>query len=195
MAEDYIEYIDHQDFERGSFADLRRGAWPEYIGDLRTIAQRDDADVAYDRAITIYESAGDCEFVCGEQEHTRLAGYFRGIRRGLGEDIPRDAPGITFSEWVEYKRERLPKLLGRLEEQGEWPVQLRALVGDGVVLFDHSGASEERPRKLQVLRCRTGLDRSTDARPVQRRVRPVVGHGERVRSRRGARRKLTLAGP
>lgn len=135
LAEDYIEYINDQDYREGSFADLRRGAWPEYIGDLRTVAERDDAEDAYDRAKEIYESAGaDIEFVCAEQEHMRLAGFFRILKRGLGHEISRDAPeqtapGTTFPEWLEYKRERLPELLDQLEEQGEWPIKKECSVG------------------------------------------------------------------
>lgn len=128
LAEDYVNYIDDMDFEKGSFADLRRGAWPEFIGDLRVIAQRDEANEAYDRAISIYESAGDFEFAYAEQEHMRLAAFFRNVRRGLGHDIPEDAPEqmgfeTTFSEWLEYKRSRLPDLLNDLEAQGTWPVE------------------------------------------------------------------------
>lgn len=127
LAEDYFEFIDRQEFEAGSFADLRRGAWPEFIGDLRVIAHRESADDAYEQAIEIYRSAGDWPFAYGEQEHMRLAGFYRNVRRGLGHDIPMDAPeqqslNITFSEWVEYKRERLPDLLEQLEQQGEWPL-------------------------------------------------------------------------
>ena len=127
LAEDYIEYIDNQDYREGSFADLRRGAWFEYIGDLRTVTERDDADKAYERAMNIYESAGsDVGFVCAEGEHMGLARFFMSVRKGLGHEIPRDAPeqpapGTTFPEWLEYKRERLPGLLNQLEEQGEWP--------------------------------------------------------------------------
>ncbi|MBO4249197.1 hypothetical protein IL252_15370 [Halomicrobium sp. IBSBa] len=127
LAEDYAAYLADRDFEPGTFADLRRGAWPEFIGDLRTIAQRDDADDAYDRAIEIYDSVGDWEFVYGEQEHIRLASYYRDVRRGLGDKIPDDAPeakgfGTTFAEWVAYKRERLSDLLNALEAQQAWPV-------------------------------------------------------------------------
>lgn len=127
LAEDYLDYIDGVEFEDGSFADLRRGAWPEFVGDLRTIAGRDDAGDAYDEAVAIYDAAGDWEFVLAEQEHSRLAGYFRSVRRGLGHDIPVSAPeqeamGITFAEWVEDKRERLPGLLEELEAAGDWPV-------------------------------------------------------------------------
>lgn len=126
LAEDYIEYIQRQDFEERSFGDLRRGAWPEFIGDLRTVALREMADEAYDEAIEIYQSAGEWEFVMAEQEHSSLAGYFRSLRRGLGQEIPPTAPeqeafDISFAEWVEYKREHLPELLERLDEQGTWP--------------------------------------------------------------------------
>jgi hypothetical protein len=127
LAEEYVKYIDSVDFEDRSFADLRRGAWLECIGDLRTIAGRDDAEEAYDEAASIYESAGHWEFCMAEQEHMRLAGFFKSVRRGLGHEIPDDALeqrplGPTFSEWIEYKRERLPDLLDELETQGEWPL-------------------------------------------------------------------------
>lgn len=129
LAEDYIEYIENTDTDGNSFAEFRRGAWSEYIGDLRTIAQRDDAENAYDDAVSIYRSAGDEKFTFGEKEHMRLAAFFRAIRLGLGHDIPHDAPeeqpwdGPLFSEWVEYKRKRLPDYLEQLDVQGEWPVE------------------------------------------------------------------------
>jgi hypothetical protein len=126
LAEDYFDFSESQEFEQNSFANLRRGAWPEFIGDLRTIAQRDDAAEAYDRAVEIYESAGYWEWVLREQEHTRLAAFFRTVREGLGHDISRTAPEVhgmdmTFADWLEYKRERLPGLLDALEQQGSWP--------------------------------------------------------------------------
>lgn len=126
LADDYREYVDDVEVEAGSFADLRRGAWPEFVGDLRTIAGRSDADDAYDAATAIYRSAGDAPFAYAEQEHTRLAAFFRDVKRGLGREIPADAPeqeslDVTFSEWVEYKRARLPALLDELEAQGTWP--------------------------------------------------------------------------
>lgn len=128
LAEDYAEFSRNQEFDENSFANLRRGAWPEFIGDLRTIAERDDADEAYDRAKEIYESAGYWEFVLKEWEHIRLSSYFRLVREGLGHDIPRDAPEVhgmdmTFTDWLEYKRERLPDMLDELEAQGTWPVE------------------------------------------------------------------------
>lgn len=128
LAEDYAEFSRNQEFEENSFANLRRGAWAEFIGDLRTIAERDDADEAYDRAKEIYDSAGYWEFVLKEWEHIRLSSYFRLVREGLGHDIPRDAPEVhgmdmTFTDWLEYKRERLPGMLDELEAQGEWPVE------------------------------------------------------------------------
>lgn len=117
------------DTDGNSFAEFRRGAWSEYIGDLRTIAQRDDAENAYDDAVSIYRAAGDEKFTFGEKEHMRLAAFFRGIRQGLGHDIPQDAPeqqpwdGPLFSEWVEYKRKRLSGYIEQLDVQGEWPVE------------------------------------------------------------------------
>lgn len=128
LARDYANYIEAVNKGESAFGELRRGAWPEFIGDLRTIAGMDDADDAYDRAQEIYESSGEWEFVFAEEEHTRLAGFFLDVRRGLGHEIEEDAPerrpldGPSFVEWLEYKRDRLPDLLDQLEEQGEWPV-------------------------------------------------------------------------
>lgn len=128
LAEDYFEYINGCEIEDGSFGDVRRGAWPEYIGDFRTIARRENADDAYEQAIAIYQAAGDWEIAYAEQEHSRLAAYFRNLQYGLGQEIPETAPeqlgfGTTFAEWVEYKRNRLPSLLERLENQGSWPAE------------------------------------------------------------------------
>jgi hypothetical protein len=128
LAEDYINHIEGEKFEDGSFADLRRGAWPEYIGDCRMIADREGADMAYDRAIEIYRSAGDIDFVYGEREHNYLTKLFTNIKRGAGYEISEDAPerqplgGPTFTEWVRYKRKHLPGFLEDLDKKGAWPV-------------------------------------------------------------------------
>ncbi|WP_167879928.1 hypothetical protein [Halorhabdus rudnickae] len=128
LAEDYFEYIERQEFGPQSFGAFRRGAWPEFIGDLRTIAQRKNAEEAYDRAHEIYESAGDYQISTGEQEHMRLTGFFRNVRLGLGHDISDDAlehqpMGPSTTDWLEYKRERLPEYLDQLDAQGEWPLE------------------------------------------------------------------------
>lgn len=126
LAEDRSEYVRNLDVRDESFEDLRRGVWHEFIGDLRTIAGRDDADEAYDRAVSIYTAAGEWEVVMAEQEHLRLLSYFRSLKRGLGKELPEDAPeapalGVTFSEWIEYKRKTLPGLLDDIDKQGDWP--------------------------------------------------------------------------
>lgn len=128
VAEERQAWVEEHDVESGSFAALRRGAWPEFVGDLRTVAERSDADEAYDRAVSIYESAGDFDFVYAEQEHTRIAAYFRSVRAGTGQEIAPNAPeqldpGVSFAEWVEYKRSRLPELLEELERHGVWPTE------------------------------------------------------------------------
>lgn len=127
IVADHQNYVERHDVDPGSFADLRRGVWSEFLGDLRTIAGVAEAGEAYEQAIEIYEAAGDFELVYAEQEHTRLAAFFRSIRRGAGEQVADDdpeqlGPGTTFSEWVEYKRTKLPALLQQLEESGRWPV-------------------------------------------------------------------------
>lgn len=126
LAADRFEYVSQLDVDESSFENLRRGAWPEFVGDLRTVAERSDAADAYDRALSIYESAGEWELVMSEQEHLRLLAYYRSLKRGLDIDVPEDAPeapslGVTFTEWVAYKRETLPDLLDSLELQGTWP--------------------------------------------------------------------------
>ena len=132
LAEDYLEYIEteymgNEDIEPYWFAEIRVGAWHEFIGDLRTIAERDDADEAYEQAKAIYESVGEgeAEFCMGEQEHTRLAAFFRKVREAVGSDISTASIeyqplGPTFVDWIEYKRELLPELLDELEQIGRW---------------------------------------------------------------------------
>jgi len=129
LAEDYLEYIEaeymgNDEIEPYWFAEIRVGAWHEFIGDLRTIAERDDAEEAYEQAKEIY-GEGEAEFCMGEKEHTRLAAFFRKVREAVESDISYESIeyqplGPTFVDWIEYKRERLPALLNRLEEMGEW---------------------------------------------------------------------------
>ncbi|WP_136686872.1 hypothetical protein [Halorhabdus amylolytica] len=128
LAEDYFEYIERQEFGPQSFGAFRRGAWPEFIGDLRTIAQRENGEEAYDRAHEIYKSAGDYQISTGEQEHMRLTGFFRNVRQGLGHDVSDEAleqqpMGPSTTDWLEYKRERLPEYLNQLDAQGEWALE------------------------------------------------------------------------
>lgn len=67
LAEDYINYIETESDTEDSFAAFRRGAWSEFIGDLRTVAGRDSASTAYDEAVSIYEAAGGEQFTFGEK--------------------------------------------------------------------------------------------------------------------------------
>lgn len=128
IVKEHRSYVEKQDVQQQSFAALRRGAWPEFLGDFKVIAGSPGADAAYDEAIATYDAAGDAPFAFGEQEHMRLAAYFRHVRCGLREHIPEEAPehmgpNVTFTEWIEYKRNRLPELLDELESRGDWPVE------------------------------------------------------------------------
>jgi len=129
IARDYLEYIENEYTEtveggdKGGYIIFRRSAWYEFMGDLRTIARRDDADEAYDKAEEIYHPDGDISLV--EHEHNVVTGFFRGIREAVESDIPPDSPeyrpaGPSFLDWLELKREMLPELLEQLEEEGEW---------------------------------------------------------------------------
>ena len=101
-----------------------RGVWFEFAGDFRTVGDLPDADAAYDRAAEAYADAGDPETASFEQFHLAAAVLPKLLVRGTGADsddleaVLR--PGATLTEWVAFKRRRLPDLLERLDDCDEW---------------------------------------------------------------------------
>ena len=53
--------------------------------------------------------------------------FFRDVKESLGHDSTDESNielrplGPTFTDWLEYKRERLPRFLDELDDRGEWP--------------------------------------------------------------------------
>lgn len=104
----------------------RRGAWAEYVGDFRILADLDNAADAYEVAKEVYREADDPKLAVIEQEHMRLVELLRKIGVAAEYDLEelyslqQHYDGGTFTDWLDYKREHLPKVLERLLAQEEW---------------------------------------------------------------------------
>lgn len=124
IAEDVLESVKRADKPENFYDRARRGALYEYIGDFRTVGELGEAREAYDNASQIYQNAGDPNTGYSEQEHMWLMEFFdlvaSAVNDGLDDKWRSLLSDTTFSEWVEYKRERLPTLLDALDERGEW---------------------------------------------------------------------------
>lgn len=121
--------LSHNPSPSNQYEIARRGAWFEYIGDFRVLGDLDDPDGAYEAAKEVYLDAGNPNFAIIEQEHLRLVELVRKIGTATEYDLEelyrlqRHYDGGTLIEWVDYKREHLPKLLELLLMQGEWQYQ------------------------------------------------------------------------
>jgi len=121
-SEDIIE----RDLPRepdSSYDRSRIGAWYEFIGDFILVGSLGDAREWYDRAEEVYRKNGNPETSLAEQEHLNIFTFFRTASNVLITDdreieIPR-----TLIAWLQYKRDRLPTLLDRLDECDEGTVQ------------------------------------------------------------------------
>jgi len=104
------------------------GAWYEYAGDVRVIADDPAAETAYDNAREIYIETGDLDLSYVEQPHNRLFDFYRYVSKGVGYDEPSScvddmfqiATDATLTDWLAYKRDTLPKFVDVLSRRGEW---------------------------------------------------------------------------
>lgn len=101
-----------------------RGVWHEFEGDFRAIGDLPGRTDAYARAERVYADAGDPETVDFEQFHLHAAVLPKLLARGTDtytselEDVLSHGPTLT--DWIDFKRRRLPDLLERLDDQKEW---------------------------------------------------------------------------
>lgn len=123
VAEDMIDRVFEMEPPENAYDRARRGAWYEYIGDFRCIGDFGDPGSAYDRAIEVYEDAGDPGTECSEQEHMYTMAVYNEVARALGRDpepVETTQNDMTLTDWVEKKRETYPEMLTELDERGEW---------------------------------------------------------------------------
>ena len=101
-----------------------RGIWYEFEGDFRAVGGVSDAGSAYEKAERVYRDAGDPESVSLEQFHAAVAGPTKLLVRGTDTDAERLdellGPTATLTEWLAFKRQRLPTALERLERTDDW---------------------------------------------------------------------------
>lgn len=123
IAEDTVEQVTELSQTDNEYDMARRGAWHEYVGDFRLVADLSGVDDAYEKAKETYRTAGNP--VCGyaEQEHMRLHDFFRSVALPQGHDVD-DWHTIEMDSqlttWVDYKAEYLPGYLEATYEQAEW---------------------------------------------------------------------------
>jgi len=112
-----------------SYDRARKGVFYELLGYLRVIADQDDADEAFNKALDVYEQTGSLEFhICKGEQHGVLAGVFSSIKRGAGYEVDPQGPeqhplGLTIADWVVFERKHLPKYVKELLERGEWATE------------------------------------------------------------------------
>lgn len=126
VAEDMVDRALAKPTPDNFYDQARRGAWYEYVGDFRVLAHIEGADEAYDLALEIYNDAGDPETGFSEQEHMWLMAFFQSVAEAVGydrEEWNTVRTDYKLSEWLEYKRTRLPNLIDKLAKSGEWKNQ------------------------------------------------------------------------
>lgn len=105
---------------------VRYAAWYEYIGDFSVVGDFEREMDAYEEARQVYLEEDDPPLAHREQEHMWLTEFFEQVVCGVGYDadewqeFTRES---TFSEWVEYKRNRLPDALDELASQSMWTMR------------------------------------------------------------------------
>lgn len=101
-----------------------RGVWYEFIGDFRVVGDLPGAAEAYDQAAKVYEDAGDPQTAAFEQSHMAVAVLPKLLFRGTDADTDElEAflyPGPTLTDWIDFKRRRLPDVLERLDDRDDW---------------------------------------------------------------------------
>jgi hypothetical protein len=88
VAEDTIERIAETPVPSNDYDYARRGAWSEYLGDLRLVGGFDDPSGAYETAERVYRAADDPDTGYAEQEHMRLMPFYNSVALAAGRDEP-----------------------------------------------------------------------------------------------------------
>ena len=101
-----------------------RRVWYEFEADCRALGELPDVDEAYETAERAYRDAGDPQCVSCEQILMAVAVLPKLLFRGTSADSDdlneMLRPGTTLTEWIRFKRQRLPAVLKRLDEEDEW---------------------------------------------------------------------------
>ena len=107
------------------FDRAQRGVWDEFIGDFRVIGRLGGSERVYERAKETYREAGDPHTGSEEPPHATVIWFFYSVADAAGADMDEVFEAThnqPFSEWVEYKQERLPGLLETVVENGSYPL-------------------------------------------------------------------------
>lgn len=101
-----------------------RGVWFEFAADFRAVGDLPDSTEAYDRAEEVYRDAGDPKTAAFEQYHLSVAVLPKLLFRGTDADTDELEDvlyvGPTLTDWIDFKRRRLPNVLERLDRQQDW---------------------------------------------------------------------------
>lgn len=99
------------------------GGWSELIAAFRLVGGLGGVDEAYTAAKQIYRDAGDpyIEYADEGPVHNHTV-WFDSIAGELGRTESHEIGGyeMSYTEWADYKRARLPEFIDELVEHGEW---------------------------------------------------------------------------
>lgn len=92
-----------------------RRAWNEFEADCRAVGFLPNVDGSYEKAERAYRDAGNPRCVSCEQFHMAAAVLpkllFRGTNADSDELNEMLRPEKTLTEWIQFKRERLPEVV------------------------------------------------------------------------------------
>lgn len=124
LAEEWAERAFSGEEPSHAFDRAERGVWYEYIGDFRTVGQFGDIDAAYEQAKKVYRDAGDPNANLYEQRHGSNMAFFKSVATASDKNMDEVYSVLkreSFSTWVEYKQEQLPKLLETVIQNESYP--------------------------------------------------------------------------
>lgn len=110
--------------EGNSYDQSVRGVWFEFEADFKTVGNLPGIEDALSRAEEFYLESGDPETSSFEQYHMIASAFtkmaYRGTQTETDElDEVLSYPS-TLTDWIDFKRRRMPELLDKLDHQKEW---------------------------------------------------------------------------
>jgi tetratricopeptide (TPR) repeat protein len=102
----------------------KRGVWFGYAGDFKLLGDLPGKEEAYEKAKEVYIDAGDPQRGA-EQLHMAVIVLTKYLLHGTGMETDElrslgRPPEEPLSEWIEFKRRRIPEALERLDTCEEW---------------------------------------------------------------------------
>ncbi|WP_135827262.1 hypothetical protein [Halorussus ruber] len=122
LAKEYATRVEEKTPDSQFPNNPEQGVWYDFIGDFEQVAGFGDGTKAYNRAKKVYSETGDPFASFGEGPIRSVQAIFDDLvfHTNSDPDLVAESTQGRLTDWIEYKQERLPKLVQDLMTSKKW---------------------------------------------------------------------------